>query len=162
MGVSGSGKTAVGLLLAEALNIPFQDGDDLHPPANVSKMASGIPLNDDDRWPWLDLCAEALNRTGGAVIACSALRRSYRDRIRKLAPQAVFVHLDGSEELIHERMAGRQGHFMKQNMLRSQLDTLEALDADEAGFAVDISREPAEIAALVLSALPNVNKPKPE
>src|SRR5699024_627766 len=100
MGVSSCGKSTVGELLALKLGVPFMDGDDLHPRANIEKMASGVPLTDDDRWPWLTLVGEWLaGRSDGGVIACSALKRSYRDRIRKAAPDTVFLHLHGSRKL---------------------------------------------------------------
>jgi gluconokinase len=153
MGVSGSGKTAVGSLLSKQLGIPFQDGDDLHPKSNVEKMSSGIPLTDDDRWPWLDLCAEELNKPGGAIVACSALKRIYRDRIKSQAKEVVFVHLDGSSELLFERMNARQGHFFKKDMLQSQLDTLEPLQSDEHGFTIDVAGSETEIANEVLFRL---------
>lgn len=145
MGVSGSGKSAVGSLLSKQLGIPFQDGDDLHPKSNVEKMSSGIPLTDEDRWPWLDLCAEELNKPGGAIVACSALKRIYRDRIKSKAKDVIFLHLDGSSELLFERMNNRQGHFFKKEMLQSQLDTLEPLQSDENGFTIDVSGTEAEI-----------------
>lgn len=153
MGVAGSGKSSIGTLLSRAFGIPFQDGDDLHPQSNVEKMASGTPLTDEDRWPWLDLCALSLNIQGGAILACSALRRSYRDRIRNLAPGAIFVHLDGSDELLFERLNNRKNHFMKPKMLISQLQTLEPLQEDEAGFSVDINRSEAEIVQEISSRL---------
>jgi gluconokinase len=130
MGVSGSGKTEVGRALATALGGTFFDADGYHPPANVAKMSAGTPLTDDDRWPWFDRlgrevlapCAPGETR----VLACSALKKVYRDRLRAAAPGAVrFVHLAGDFETIHGRMAARQGHFMKAEMLRSQFATLE-------------------------------------
>src|SRR5688572_15692276 len=103
MGVSGSGKTTVGQRLAEALGVRFADADALHPPANLRKMAAGIPLTDDDRWPWLDAVGAEL-AGGGVVVACSALRRAYRDRLRAAAPGARFVFLHGDRELLEQRM----------------------------------------------------------
>jgi len=149
LGVSGSGKTTVGTLVAEELEVPFVDADDLHPASNVAKMAAGIPLDDDDRWPWLARVGEELStarRTGsGLVIACSALKRSYRDRIRSLAPQTVFVHLDGERDVIAQRMAARCDHFMPASLLDSQLATLERLSTGESGLVVDIARPVAQV-----------------
>lgn len=148
MGVSGSGKSSIGVALAESLDVPFTDADDLHPQANVDKMAAGTPLTDDDRWPWLDLVGEALgSASSGLVIACSALRRVYRDRIAGLAPDVQFVLLHGPRELLEERMGGRENHFMPTALLDSQLATLEALQPDEAGFVVEIDATPDEIVA---------------
>ncbi|MFM7014331.1 MAG: gluconokinase [Actinomycetota bacterium] len=158
MGVSGSGKTAVGLLLSKHLGIPFQDGDDLHPKSNVAKMSAGVPLTDEDRWPWLDLCAWELIKPGGAIVACSALKRSYRDRIKARAEEAIFVHLDGSSELLFERLSNRKGHFFKKEMLQSQLDTLEPLQPDENGFSVDISGSEDQVATQVLSRLQAIGR----
>lgn len=138
MGVSASGKSAVGAALAGRLGVPFVDGDDLHPQANVDKMAAGIPLDDEDRWPWLDAVAARLAERH-VVIACSALKRAYRDRLRAAAPDTVFVHLTGSPELLQERANARPGHFMPASLLRSQLDTLEDLGQDEAGFVLDVA-----------------------
>lgn len=145
MGVAGSGKSSIGILLAKSLGIPFKDGDDLHPQANLDKMASGTPLSDEDRWPWLDLCGLTLQIQPGAVLACSALKRVYRDRIRAIAPDTIFIHLDGSHELLLERLNNRKDHFMKPKMLESQLATLENLEADERGFALEIDRCEADI-----------------
>ena len=146
MGVSGSGKTTVGTLLASDLNVPFIDADDLHPAANKEKMASGHPLTDDDRWPWLALVGDALRDAGnGVVVACSALKRSYRDAIRTQAPDVRFVYLEGSREVLADRLAKRRGHFMPPGLLDSQLATLEPLQSDEAGVTVPIDIPPAEI-----------------
>lgn len=145
MGVSGSGKTTVGLALAQNLGLPFYDGDDFHPAENVAKMASGLPLTDEDRTPWLarlhDLIAEHLRRGEGAVIACSALKRQYREHLRAGFDAVQFVYLHGSFSLILGRMEARSGHFMKADMLRSQYDALEAPTADEA-LTFDIEEPP--------------------
>lgn len=134
MGVSGAGKSSVGAGLALALGIDFVDGDDLHPPENIAKMTRGQPLTDEDRHPWLDRVAAVL--AGGAcgagrVVACSALRRQYRDRIRAGVPGVRFVFLDGHAELISRRQAARRGHFMPPGLLSSQFATLERPGADE-------------------------------
>lgn len=138
MGVSGSGKSTVGAALARRMRVPFVDADTLHPAANVAKMAAGHPLDDDDRSPWLDKVGEwlAAHRDGG-VVSCSALKRKYRDRLRAHCPGVEFLHLSGSAELIAGRLAARTDHFMPAALLRSQLDTLEALGPDEAGMTVD-------------------------
>lgn len=148
MGVSAAGKSTVGRLLAAGLGLDFLDADDLHPASNRAKMSAGTPLTDDDRMPWLDRVGEelALRSLTGAVIACSALRRVYRDRIRARVPGAVFVHLHGSDSLLAERAAGRTDHFMPPSLLRSQLDTLEALEPGEAGVTVDVATAPERIA----------------
>ena len=141
MGVSGSGKSAVGVALAARLGVPYKDGDDLHPPENVAKMTRGEPLNDEDRFPWLELVGAWLaeHRDGG-VIACSALRRRYRDQLRGHCPEVDFLHVDGSAELIAARQAGRAGHFMPPSLLPSQLLTLERLGPDEEGIAIDVDQ----------------------
>jgi len=135
MGVSGSGKSQVGKGIATALGLRFVDGDDLHTPHNVAKMKRGVALTDQDRWPWLDRIgarlADAAESPAGLVVACSALRRDYRDRIRADVPVLHFVFLDGSAELIRERMARRMGHYMPTGLLDSQLKTLERPGPDE-------------------------------
>jgi gluconokinase len=145
MGVSGSGKSTVGEALAAALAVPFVDADALHPPANVEKMAAGVPLTDDDRWPWLDAVG-ALLAHPPVVVACSALRRVYRDRLRTYAPELRLVYLHGTRELLAERMSHRD-HFMPLTLLDSQLATLEAPDADEDALRCDIARLVDEIVA---------------
>ncbi len=126
MGVAGCGKTSVGVALADRLGIPYRDGDDLHPTANVEKMRQGIALTDADRWPWLDRVASLLATEAPVIIGCSALKRAYRDRIRDHAGGPVrFVHLDGSRDLITARMTARQGHYMPLSLLDSQFAALE-------------------------------------
>lgn len=147
MGVSAAGKTSVGTALAARLGVEFQDADDLHPAANRDTMSAGIPLTDADRWPWLDEVGGALATAPGLVMACSALRRSYRDRLRAAAPDTVFVHLTGSRELLSARAGARTGHFMPPALLASQLDTLEPLDPDERGVALDVVASVDELAA---------------
>lgn len=142
MGVSGSGKSVVGAALAQRLRVSFVDADDLHPQANIAKMSAGQPLDDDDRRPWLDTIGEWLaahDETGG-VVACSALKRSYRDQLRKHAPYVRFLHLDGSREVITRRQSSRPGHFMPASLLASQFATLERLAPDEAGEVVDVDQ----------------------
>jgi gluconokinase len=139
MGVSGSGKSTVAAALAQRLGVPFADADAFHPEANIAKMAAGIPLTDDDRYPWLEAVGQWLaDQEDGGVMSCSALKRSYRDRLRAHCPRIEFLHLTGSPELIARRQAGRPGHFMPAALLRSQFDTLEPLAPDEHGIALDV------------------------
>jgi carbohydrate kinase (thermoresistant glucokinase family) len=155
MGVSGSGKSTVGAVLAEELSVPFIDGDDLHPVANVNKMAAGQPLTDDDRWPWLESVGQALAAasTTGLVVACSALRRVYRDAIANEAPGVRFVLLDGSREILAARLGSRSEHFMPASLLDSQLATLERLADDESGVTVGIELSVEEITKVVAGSL---------
>ncbi|PTT60110.1 gluconokinase, GntK/IdnK-type [Arthrobacter sp. HMWF013] len=155
MGVSGCGKTTIGDLVARELGVPFLDGDSLHPVENVAKMAAGTPLTDEDRWPWLATVGSSLAAAGdgGLVLACSALRRSYRDAIRAQAPDTIFLHLHGSKEVLRARTEGRSGHFMPPALLDSQLATLEPLESDEAGVVVDIA---APVNRVVTDALAGI------
>lgn len=155
MGVAGTGKTTIGPMLAQRLGVPYAEGDDFHPEANIAKMSAGTPLTDDDRWPWLDaIGAWAHARAGrGGVVSSSALKRSYRDRLRAAAPDVVFVHLTGDRELVEDRMAHREGHFMPTALLDSQFAALQPLEDDEAGVAVDVSGSPEEITDRALAAL---------
>ena len=157
MGVSAVGKTVIGRGIATRLGLPFVDADTLHPHENVAKMAAGTPLDDDDRWPWLDAVgATAADSPDGIVVACSALRRVYRDRIREHSPRAVFVQLTGSPQLLAQRAAERTDHFMPPSLLASQLALLEDLDDDEAGVCVDVSPIPDAIIATALKLLPGI------
>jgi carbohydrate kinase (thermoresistant glucokinase family) len=140
MGVSGCGKSTIGKLVAAKLGVKFIDGDDLHPQGNIEKMSQGIPLNDEDRKPWLETVARELNTLGSGVIACSALKRGYRERILGLAPGSTFIHLSGSRELLESRLSKREGHFMPSTLLDSQLSTLEELRSDEPGLVVEIGK----------------------
>lgn len=140
MGVSGCGKSSVGAGLATRLGIPYRDGDDLHPPANVEKMRAGVPLTDADRWPWLDRVAGVLATQAPVVVGCSALRRAYRDRLRAGAGGPVrFVHLTGSRDLIASRMSARKGHYMPPSLLDSQFAALEPPGPEEA-LTLDIDQ----------------------
>jgi gluconokinase len=149
MGVSGSGKTTVGKVLAEQLGWTFVDADDFHPAANVEKMRRGIPLDDDDRRPWLQALRqrmeEAFHRGENVVLACSALKHAYQEYLQHEEPERIrYVYLRGSEELIARRMAARKGHFMNPALLHSQFQTLEP---PEHAIEVEIAPPPEEIAA---------------
>jgi carbohydrate kinase (thermoresistant glucokinase family) len=154
MGVSGSGKTAVGERLAAALGAEFAEGDAYHPPANVEKMRSGIPLDDADRQPWLERLSAEIGRwleSGrDVVLACSALKQRYRDILRGGRPGVRFVYLRGSEELIRARLKRRRGHYMPASLLKSQF---AALEEPEDAITVDIDRPPDEIVAEILTAV---------
>ena len=155
MGVAGSGKTLIGTRLARALGIPFVEGDDYHPPDNVAKMAAGIPLTDADRLGWLTAIAvriaEAKRDGESLVVSCSALKRSYRDLLRKADPDLRFIHLTGDRPLLAERLAQRRGHFMPATMLDSQLDTLEPPSRDEHALVCDVAQSPEAIVDALVS-----------
>jgi gluconokinase len=155
MGVAGTGKSTLAGLLAERLNWELQEGDDLHPPANVAKMSAGIPLDDDDRWPWLDAIAawiKVKTKSGEpGIVTCSALKKSYRDRLR--APNVIFVFINGPRAVIEARMASRKRHYMPLSLLESQLAALEPPTSDENVLEVDLAAPPEEEAAAVLNAL---------
>lgn len=157
MGVSGSGKSTIGTMLAEALGIPFIDGDDLHPVANREKMRLGVPLDDDDRWPWLDIVGQVIADEHGAgvsvIVACSALKRRYRDALRAKDAGIVFVHLTGEPGLIAARMGAREHEFMPVTLLASQLDALEPLEPDEAHVIADLALRPDDMVSSIISAL---------
>jgi gluconokinase len=144
MGVSGSGKSTVGAALARRLGVSFADADTFHPPANITKMAAGEPLDDDDRSPWLDAVGQWLAVHDDGVMSCSALKRRYRDQLRSCCPRIEFLHLTGSPELIGRRQASRPGHFMPSSLLMSQFDALEPLEPDERGMSLDV-RQSVEV-----------------
>lgn len=154
MGVSGSGKTTIGELLAEETGWPFYEGDAFHPPANVAKMSQGIPLDDDDRLPWLErlggLICDHVERGQNAIVACSALKESYRQRLAQGSNEVCFVYLQGDYDLIEERMEARQNHFMKADLLESQFETLEE---PEKALVVDISEPPEAIVGYIREQL---------
>lgn len=155
MGVSGSGKTTVGRLLAARLGVAFADADAFHSAAAIATMAAGRPLTDDDRRPWLEAMAGWLadHRATGCVLACSALRRSHRDVLRTGAPDAWFLHLVGTPEVMTRRVAGRGGHFMPASLVDSQFATLEPPGADERAVEVDVDAAPDSIVTTFLTRL---------
>lgn len=154
MGVAGSGKTHIGAALGEAIGASYLDGDDLHPGANVEKMRQGVPLTDDDRWPWLQSVGAALAAADTPmIVGCSALKRVYRDCIRAAAPDTVFIYLNGTRALIHARMGRRKDHFMPLSLLDSQFDTLEVPGGDEAHVVVDIDAAPIVVVDRIVGAL---------
>ncbi|MEL0607231.1 gluconokinase [Vibrio echinoideorum] len=158
MGVSACGKSTVGEHLAKKLGRKFIDGDDLHPRLNIQKMASGQPLNDDDRIPWLERIRDAAysleNKNEHGIIVCSALKKKYRDQIREGNNNITFLFLDGDIDLILQRMRQRQGHFMKENMIKSQFETLERPDNEPNTVVINIDGDIDKVvdcAAIVLS-----------
>jgi len=157
MGVSGAGKTTISKLLAAALRCPLLEGDDLHPPLNVEKMHHGVALTDADRRPWLDKIAAAIDdwraRGQSGVVACSALKRSYRDIIIGNRPEVRLVYLEGSRELIRERLAARKGHFMPPALLDSQFAALEPPAGNERAIIVDVGGAPETIVGEILRRL---------
>lgn len=158
MGVSGCGKSEVGTRLAQALGAPFIEGDRFHPPQNLAKMSAGVPLGDADRWDWLRALRAEIVRLQDAgqvpVLACSALKRAYRDLLRGGDNRVCFVHLHGDRDLIAQRMAARSGHFMPPALLDSQLRDLEPLQADECGVTLDVRDPPAVLVEQALAIGP--------
>jgi gluconokinase len=157
MGVAGSGKTTIARLLADRLGWRFQEGDALHPPANVAKMSAGTPLTDEDRWPWLAAIAAVIDgwRAEGAsgIVTCSALKRAYRAVLVGNRPDVRLVHLAGEKPLIAARMAARRGHFMPPALLDSQFATLEPPGADENAITLDIGADPAAMVEVLVARL---------
>ena len=157
MGVSGVGKSTVAKGISTILGWTFAEGDAFHPEANVEKMASGQPLNDDDRWPWLRSIgawmSEEIAAGRSSVVTCSALRRAYRDLLREGRPEVVFCHLTADPDLIGERMSHRTDHYMPASLLPSQLATLEPLQPDEPGVVVPVEGQAADVIARALAAL---------
>lgn len=157
MGVSGSGKTTIATGIAAATGWEFAEGDDFHPAANVEKMQGGIPLTDDDRWPWLVTIGawiSAKEAAGeSAVVTCSALRRAYRDLLREGRPQVSFLHLVASEDLVADRISRRVDHYMAGSLLDSQYHALEPLEPDEPGVRVPVDGTASEVLRRALAAL---------
>ena len=155
MGVAGCGKTTIGEHLAAAINGTFLDGDAFHPKANIEKMSQGIPLTDEDRWPWLDTFGREIAARPGTVIGgCSSLKRAYRDHITQAAGEAVlFIYLNGSRDLIADRMGKREGHFMPTSLLDSPFATLQIPASDECAIAVDIDATTNEIVRRIQARL---------
>ena len=157
MGVSGSGKTVVGSALARVLGGRFAEGDRFHPPENISRMSAGMPLRDDDRWGWLDAIAVEINlaeRHGETlVVACSALKRIYRDRLRLASRHLRFVYLDIGRDIAAARVAARKGHFMPASLIDSQFADLQPPAADEDALKLDATRDPAQLVALAAAAI---------
>ncbi len=156
MGVSGSGKTTAALALSEHFACPYAEGDDFHTQTNRDKMGAGIPLTDDDRWPWLErlrdwMSAQAAGGQAHSVVTCSALKKAYRDLLRSASGKVVFVHLAPPVDVNKQRLEARVGHYMKAGMLDSQLDILEPLAADEAGVRIESAGSPQEVAAAILA-----------
>jgi gluconokinase len=156
MGVASSGKTTVAAGLAKQLGWPFRDADSFHPPANVAKMAAGIPLDDADRWPWLDAIVRWMNERDAAgehaVVTCSALKRGYRDRLRTSRAAIRLVHLSGPKELLAARIAARKAHFMPPALLDSQFATLEVPGEDEHALTISVAKSPKAILAELVRA----------
>jgi carbohydrate kinase (thermoresistant glucokinase family) len=162
MGVSVSGKSTVGRLLAQTLRVPFQDGDELHPPDTIARMAAGVPLTDADRYDWLAAIGKRLSAAGGrragVVVACSALKRAYRDQLREVAPDLRLVYLHGDTVLLAERLAARRDHYMPASMLPSQLAALEPPGPQESAIAIDVAQPPE---AIVQAVCRQLRKPAP-
>ena len=157
MGVSGSGKSTIGGMLASRLHWDFADGDRFHPAANVEKMHNGVPLTDEDRWPWLDAIAAWIDKTrragGHSVLACSALKRRYRDVLIGRRADVRLVFLKGEEPLVARRIAARHEHFMPESLLHSQFEALEEPTPDEHPIVVPIDPSPAEIVTQIVASL---------
>ncbi|MGV9269075.1 gluconokinase [Kitasatospora sp. NPDC003701] len=165
MGVSASGKSTLGRLLARERKVPFAEGDDFHPAANIARMAAGHALTDEDREPWLSSLADWIRRTtragAGAVVSCSALKQEYRDVLRAAGPGVRFLYLALDREVAHARIARRAGHFMPTALLRSQFDTLEPLQPDEPGVTVDADADPGTVLRRAREALARFEAPGP-
>jgi len=157
MGVAGAGKSTVMAALHERLGWPTLEGDALHPPANVAKMAAGVPLTDADRGPWLDAIARWIREREAArtssIVTCSALRRPYREQLRRGHPSVWFIHLAVADDVLERRIREREGHYLPASMLASQLETLEPLERGEPGSVVDATEPPEAIADRIVEAV---------
>ena len=157
MGVSSSGKSTIGRRLAKLLDWPFRDADSFHPPANIEKMRRGIPLDDDDRWPWLAAIAQwidqQLDKGQSGLVSCSALKRSYRRRLMRDRTDVRLVYLAGSFELIRQRMQRRRQHFMPVSLLKNQFDVLEEPEADENALIVPVSLPAPRVVEIIIAKL---------
>lgn len=158
MGVSGAGKTLIGQKLSAKLGIPFYDGDDFHPPENVAKMQSGNPLNDDDRKPWLEILGQKIsdwNKEGDAILACSALKKRYRELLRRESSkkEITFIYLKGPKSLIAERISDRSDHFMPEELLESQF---EALEEPDQCITVSIDQPPDAVVNTIINQMKNL------
>ena len=157
MGVSGSGKTSIAESLRDTFGWVFQEGDQLHSRENIAKMTAGIPLTDEDRWPWLDTCAEwiraRIDAGEGGLLTCSALKRVYRERLGEGSPRLSFLYLKASEDVLRARLGQRRGHYMPPSLLASQLNTLEEPTADEPALVVPVENTVAKTVADVVAAL---------
>ncbi len=157
MGVSGCGKSTTGAALSRSLGWPFRDADSFHPPANVEKMSRGMPLTDEDRWPWLDAIAQWIGERCAAgehgIVSCSALKRAYRDRILSLRSDVRLVYLKGEKGLIGQRLRGRKNHFMPASLLDSQFATLEEPGAEEGALIVSVAMSPRRVAGAIIERL---------
>jgi gluconokinase len=154
MGVASCGKTTIGEALARYFAVPFTEGDKLHSQANVVKMSAGIPLTDEDRWPWLAQVGAALQGTSAHIVSCSALKHTYRTAIQAAAGRSIkFIHLHGSVDVLQQRIANRKGHFMPASLLASQLATLEMPNADEAAITIDIDQSTDDVVKAAIAFL---------
>lgn len=157
MGVSGSGKSSIGKQIAATLNYRFIEGDELHPAENIAKMSKGIALTDEDRLPWLQKIQSSIRQLSGqqqpAVISCSSLKKSYRDILRNASDKLLFIYLEGNYELIRERLMSREGHFMKDNLLTSQFNTLEAPNLEPDVITLPITYPPTELVELSIQKI---------
>jgi gluconokinase len=164
-GVSGSGKTTVGVLLARRLNWLFADGDSFHPAANIAKMRSGVPLTDADRWPWLRIIGQWMDERiaagDSAVMPCSLLKRGYRDLLLAGRPAVRLAFLTADRAVLHARLAARHGHFFRAQLLDSQLAALEVPQPSEHVLVLDASRTPAQLTEEVITGLGLVAAPEP-
>jgi len=157
MGVSGSGKSTTGAALSQKLGWPFRDADSFHPPANVEKMSRGVPLADADRWPWLEAIAQWIDERCAAgehgIVSCSALKRTYRDRIVGVRSRVRLVYLKGNKEIIGQRLRARKNHFMPASLLDSQFSTLEEPGAEEGALIVSVAMSPRRVAGTIIEKL---------